>query len=522
MLLRDLASVDDPALPTYAVSPGGARRRGARTLGALLLAAVMLSAPVDAAADAAPDLDLDPPPPETQPRHLRIALFESAIALVIPSVYYWSTREAAEIDYDLQWDWDSWKAKLSFDAVRFDTNSWTLNAVRHPLMSVIQYEIGRTNGLGMFGSMLLATAHGVVWEFLVEYREYPSLNDLVVNAVTGLQIAEPLWQLGQLWRGGDLSPGDRVKTALVSPFDAMHDLVGRRHRRWFRPRAWRSIDLFAGGLRRQLGDDRTHDEAVLAGDVDLVNDARYLAPGPQRGPIRPGTWSRIRGAIRIGDVGGGTELLAVQLRSRTTLAGRHGHDERGYGLAAALGTGFTYRRDRLADTFDHVAIAHLVGPQLQLSRRTPGLAVRWDAAGYGDFAMIDAHVFGGAPPFTPPPPYVSLLQAPGYYTALGVTGSTRVRLDTGAWSLEGELDAHKAWQIDGLDRVQQDELPTGALYTAYGVSDLRLYWRAQLGFRRGALGLAVAADGAHRRGAWAGLRRDSSEVAIGLLGQLAL
>ena len=463
------------------------------------------------------DQDQDDPP------RIGVALTESITFQAIIAALYWHQTYEENVDADLHWDIPSWADKLSFDAVRFDTNPFYMNAVRHPLMSIVHYQIGRTNGLGMLGSTLLSSAQAVLWEYLIEFREYPSINDLIVSSFSGLEIGEPLWQIGQLWRGGVLTVGDRVKTTLFSPFDGAHDAVRTRQTKWWRPRAWRTIAFDAGGLRRRLDDAEARTEFVIGGDIDVVNDPRYVSPGPQHHRIRPGTWSRIRGRLSLGDAGSSTEIVGVQVASRTSIVGDYQHDADGDGRFFGLGAGFTYHRDRLADAWDHVAIFHLLGPQLQLARRTPGLALRWDVAMYGDFALIDAHVFSPTPPFPRPPPYVSTIQANGYYDGAGVSVASRLRFETTSWSLDAEVDGHRIWQLDFGDRVQDVEArSTTGLANAHGVSDVRLYWRAQLGYRVGRFGIAGTVEGSHLRSSWEDLEQQSSLSAVGLLARVDL
>jgi len=459
----------------------------------------------------------DDDPDDGAPRWT-IAMIELAIALGVPAAaYYW---RGDTTDYDLYWDLPSWEQKLELDAVRFDSNTWKYNAVLHPLMSVVNYEIGRTNRFGMPVSVGLTVAVTVIWEFLIEYREYPSLNDLIINSTTGLQIGEPLWQIGQLWRGGVVSVGDRVRSGLFSPIDAVHD-GARGYGPWWRSRAWRSIVFEAGGLHRELERDVSRTEAVFVGDIDLVSDRHYVTPGPRTGAIAAGSWSRIRGRLAFGDPGSGNELVGSQLSSRTVIAGSYRQYASGTGSLIALGTAFTYRRERLEERWDHLAIAHVLGPQLQLSHRSPGLGVRWDLAGYGDFAMIDAHVFGGSPPFPDPPPYISSLQAEGYYYGLGGSATTRLRLDTPRWSLDAEVEAHRIWQINERDRVEVDTSGRQPV-TAHGVEDWRLYGRVELGIRLGTWVLAATAEGADRRGSWRGSTRTTSELAVGGIARVDL
>ena len=460
---------------------------------------------------------------EEEPPRLGIALLESALVLGVIGGFYWTGPDARadSADADLSWNVNGWTRKLSLDVVRFDTNTFKVNAVRHSVMGVVTYHTGRTNGLGIVGSTVLALVDSVVWEFFVEYREYPSLNDLIINTTSGIQIGEPLYQIGQLWRGGVLTAGDRIKTTLFSPLDGAHDVLRRRHPLWARPQAWRSIVLGAGGTRHWSDGPRERTEALLTADIDVVRDRNYVRSGPRAGAIKPGTWSRIRGQVRIGDRGDGTEHLASQLRSRTALVGRYAQDDAGNGVFAGLGTAFTYHREYLARGWDHVAIAHLVGPQLQLSRRTPGFAVRWDLAGYGDFALIDAHVFHGERPFAPAPPHVTKLQTGGYYDGVGVSGSSRLRVDAPWWTADLELDVHRIWKIDGRER---ESYHATALISpgAKDVSDTRLYWRAHLGVRSGSLGLTAVAEGGMAYGTHGDDHRHTTSTMVGLIAQLTL
>src|SRR5580765_3382644 len=88
------------------------------------------------------------------PPRIGIALAESAALVAATAGWYEHTLDDQRKDFDLEWDRDSWRRKLTFDAVRFDTNEFSTNAVHHPLMSTVQYHIARTNRFGLFGSEL--------------------------------------------------------------------------------------------------------------------------------------------------------------------------------------------------------------------------------------------------------------------------------------------------------------------------------------------------------------------------------
>ena len=306
---------------------------------------------------------------------------------------------------------------------------------------------------------------------------------------------------------------------MFSPFDAGHDLYRAPPRR--RRAAWRELELGAGVTTRVETGARA--ELAVAADLEVVSHAPFAAGTRGDGPTSPGAWSRIHGRMRFGDHGDGARTTGAFLHSRTSLAGRAIQGDAGAGAFLGLGTAFSYRRERLATEWDRLAIAHLAGPQLQLSKRTARGTLLWDAALYGDFAMTQALVFGPASPFPLPPPRITALQTSGYYHALGGSAMTRLRAAAGAWRVDLELEAHRLWQIDLADRNDAaDASGLGEPLTANGTRDGRVFGRAQLTYQPDRWGISATADGAYRHGAWGGRARTLSDLTLGLAMSLAL
>ena len=472
------------------------------------------------AAPADPAEPLDPPDIDEGDHHIAVAATWAGLELGLAALYYWSTQGQQEVD----WTRPSWTDKLTLHAVRFDTNPFVVNALRHPLTGIGDYQIARSNGFGALSSTVFAYLTGAVWEFGVEYFEDPAINDLIMNGAGGLAIGEPLYQIGQLWRGGEPSSTDRLRTAACSPFAATQDLW-RSHRGWRPRRAWGDFVFFAGAVSHRIDDGRFRSELALGLDIDVVRHSGFVVPGAHEAPIAPGAWSRIVLGLGIADLGAGSQPVSTTLRSQTALAGIYRQDDAGNGRLAALGTAFTYRRDRLARAWDHVAIAHLFGPQLQLSRRTGATELRWDLAAYADFGLIDAYVFGPVSPLPRPPPYLSTLQADGYYDGAGTSVQSRVRTSAGAWHAELEVTGHQLWSLDFADREQQTSpvsrsVSSGVVIpaTPHGTSDLRIYGHAELGVRGGPWGITATADAAYRRGTWRDFARATTDWMVGALG----
>jgi len=451
--------------------------------------------------------------------HYGAIALESAIVFAIPTAYYWNTAEHQAVDWTLDWDWESWKAKLfSTEKLKFDTNPFHVNALRHPLVGVLNYQLARSNGVGAINSMWFAYVTGVAWEFLIEFREAPSINDMLANGAGGISIGEPLYQLGQLWRSDKPSFGDRLHTALFSPWDMVHDTYRRYHKR-ARPRPWRSLELGVGStVRWHDGDPEA--ELALVADFDIINHAAFTKPGAHAGPIATGAWSRIQAGLQVGDYGNGSQLTRTFLHTRTSYVGSYQQSANGTGELAAIGTAFTYRFDRFRDNRDRLAILHLAGPQLQLTVRRPDAALWIDVAGYGDVAFVNALVFGTENPFPRPPPYFTSLQADLYYYAVGFSASARLRGAAGPWRLDLELGAHQFWQIESHTIHNTELEPPAEPFTATGLSDTRLFSRIKLGYRPGRWGVAVTSDGAYRRGDWESQDRTLDDVSVGVLLEL--
>lgn len=442
---------------------------------------------------------------------------ESLGVFVVPTIYYWSTTEHQAVDWTLDWDWASWKAKLlSTDKLLFDTNPFHVNALRHPLIGVLDYQIARTNGLDALGSMAFAYATGVLWEYLVEYREDPSLNDMIANGAGGIAIGEPLYQIGQLWRGGKPTLLDRVHTALFSPWDTVHDLY-RAPRVARAVRAWRAIIVGAGPAVRWT-DAGVVRELVVDADLDVVAHQAFVVPGARSGPIAAGAWSRLAlgASVRSGDA---DALSRTFLHTRTTIVGSYQQASNGTGRLAAIGTGFTYRYDRDGNDRDRLGIFHLAGAQLQLAIRRRDRALWIDLASYGDFALVDPLAFSSPGDLPRPPPYFTSMQADGYYYAAGFSVLGRVRAATGPWHLDVELATHQFWQIDGHtlhNAALADGRPRSAL-SVTGLDDLRVFGRAKLGYRPSRWGIAVTSDAAYRQGHWREHSHSTRDTAVGLI-----
>ena len=451
-------------------------------------------------------------PDESQPDaswQVPIALLEHAMILVPPTIYYWNTVADQKEDWELRWDGPSWHEKLfSTDALVLDTNRFMPNGVRHPLVGALTYQVGRANGLSPLASLAIDFASAVFWEYIVEYRENPSINDIFCNTAGGFLIGEQMFQIGLL--GDGESPWRNALSWLVSPFDRAQQRAGLSWRK-HEPALPNELSWSLAPSIARLDPSTRRPELAFGLDLALVRDRAVDQPGEQVTTTGFAGWNRELLDLRFGSASDASGTTGARFRSETTYLARYSRsfDDDGVGSAnlVALAGGFELSERRLRDEWDRLAIFELAGPRLDLTARTPSLAVDWQIAGYADVAMVQAHVFGNMPP---PGTGKSVLLLRGYYYATGTSLATRLRVRSGR--LDSSLDAvaHQFWSFDDHSH--------GGDMDPKGVSDQRVDAIARIGVRPTSSDVLVSLFGESivRRGSWASLDRTTAELSAGL------
>jgi len=452
---------------------------------------------------------------DEQPIHYKyrvpVTVLETLAWLVPPTVYYYNTTDLQREDFELQWDTESWKKKLvTFDGVVFDTGNWASNAFRHPVFGAISYQIARANGFSPFAATLIDFASSAIWEYVVEYRELVSLNDMMVNTISGFMIGEPLFQIGRIGDHHEASWARKSVAALSSPLHRIHSMAGYPGWR-LETRPWTDFELAVGGaIANHEGTVKAEGEVGV--ELELIRGARYGLPGTGSQWTRLAAFNRVAGGIRFTT----DEVSRAQFETSTTFFGSYTRDidDDGYGHDSFIGagTGFDYETRKLAMEWDRLAVFHLLGPRLQLGVWRGTTHLTWEAGASIDAGMVQAHVFGPVLPF-PPLPQTSVLQTRGYYFGGGASATTRLRLDTPRFSGELEGRAYQLWSIDGRDRME-----TGAgADDPRDVSDRRMSAAATVGVRPGigAARVEISLEGAIRKGMWQDSERTSTELTSG-------
>ncbi|HEY6722635.1 MAG TPA: DUF3943 domain-containing protein, partial [Polyangiaceae bacterium] len=125
------------------------------------------------------------------PHHLR-SLLEMMAGLGVGAVAYWLMQNRNVAD----WDNPTPEERFNGRAWRFDNNSLAVNFIAHPFAGGIAHSMARANHHGVLTSFAYSTLTSFLWEFVLEFKEKVSVNDLIVTSPTGVPIGEFFYKLG--------------------------------------------------------------------------------------------------------------------------------------------------------------------------------------------------------------------------------------------------------------------------------------------------------------------------------------
>jgi hypothetical protein len=397
------------------------------------------------------------------------------------------------VDWDLGYDWQSFRSKLLFEAVSLDTNRFATNWVTHPFAGYWYYSAMRQNRIGIPQSTAVAFGAAVVWEYLGEFKEQVSINDLIATPLGGVALGESTLQLGVLFQrsrptlatrsfGTLLAPlktlHDAFDGAAVAPPDAYDDLG-------FPADVWHRIRVGAGGGVTSQRD------GVEQADVRLYASTRIVTL-PHYGRAGDVTQWFDSGEVSDFDLGatvakGG--LADMTLSTRFMPAGYFSQDVRGTRGALhgnAVVAGFLgafeygvhdYDRDRRTSA-DQIALVGL-GTRVEHTAYLGPLTFRASLDGLVDFGGVGAYAL---------PEYIaragdaglgSVVAQQRYYHGYGATLQPKLSLEGARFDAGAEARFDLFTSMGGLDRKPQDARDVAEV----DISDRRVGARAWLGYK---------------------------------------
>ncbi len=474
---------------------------------------------------------------EVMPKKVRRAIVQLGILAAYSTYRYWADyrRWIEDWQYELTCA-DQFRRFLTTEAIRFDSNNYVTNWT-HVLGGAVYYQFARANYLTWTESVLAAFASSLLYEYVSEWREVISVNDMFLTTFGGYSFGEAWFQLGDHFHH-QKSPVLRA-LAFLNPINELNQWLDRKKpaSKVYPAPGWRGFDLSAGWRQASETGRASFGAAYLGFDSGIVRTREYGRPGEVRKVLRDTSLSELSLDVVLRGRPAGFEYLRrgpveeVDLFARVVgLAWyRQRLDElgRGHALSIGLGSALTYLRKRPAvydgttvqvhidplpetptDFRDKYTITHLAGPVLDwtlFGRRTK---VRVVADAYLDFALMNSIAFNAYSAGHTIEGLKTTMSYFGYHYAMGGSASARVDLDWGNLWLRG-LASAGAWDSwEGLDRFE-DEL-TNDVRSA----DTRTRFLVKAGWRLPSLPVRafVAWEGIRRGGRIGDFRASSRET----------
>lgn len=435
--------------------------------------------------------------------------------LAFTQTLYWIQYANFVEDWQYKLSWADQRERLfTFEAWRFDTNLFRVNWT-HQLAGSLYYNFARANRLTWLESTLVTLCGALWWEFVTEWREVISINDLIFTTIGGYAGGESFYQLGRFLQD---TPGETAGTlSLLNPVLQLNRWMDGAPLGAGSKSAWHRFDV-SFGLR--VGSGPTIEPLCQTAGIrtQIINVPGYGRPGRGGGFL----FDTLSSEIDFSAATKGPESQDLSLFFRTVGLGRYGRDlgEDGRGSAwfVGLGTAFTLFQKRPVafydggliqvrtgadlkleeprDFRDKLAVVHLAGPVLDWTWFGPRGRLRLVADGYADFGMINAfalnefsrrHDLRGAK---------TTLLYYGYYYGLGLTAGLEVMADYRGLRARGLARYQVYDSVERLDRFQEE------ISADWDVHDgrLRLLGSAAIRLPSSPLEIQAVIEGLSRRG----------------------
>ena len=276
--------------------------------------------------------------------YLRMSIEELAILGAGLIQYFDTTGNSA--DWDLDYSWDSFSKKLTGEAVSFDTNRYDTNWVTHPVAGWLYYVTARSNRLSIPESFLVTLSASTLWEYLGEFREKVSINDMLVTPVTGLIVGEATTQLGSWFNHGKPTVGNQIFAWLFGAPNKLHDLLDEATpSRVPEQRGWHEFQLGVGvAATEQSAAPTSYFDASVALESRIVRAPHYGQAGDASRWLVDGNLS----TLAFGATTSRGELVDAHFLADVDFAGYYqqsvhaGASDRLYGHGTYLGTSLAF------------------------------------------------------------------------------------------------------------------------------------------------------------------------------------
>lgn len=387
---------------------------------------------------------------EPEPNYLRPAL-EIGAGLAAASVWY-----AIDDRNVLDWDRPSIEQRFNGEAWRFDSNGFALNYVWHPLAGAGMYVLARGNGLGVAPSFGYSLAGSTLWEYVIEFNEKVSINDMLVTPLSGLVVGEFFHKLALHLSGP--APRTAGDAALAWTFG----LSVHGHRRLDGIEVSQAPALFRD-LRLGYGFGLTTGRGSAGGAHWVGFEGRFVS---LPGYLEPRTASRWFGSADFAsfdiEVGVGRDGAGADVFGETLLAGHHvqrlsptSEGRSGLAVTSALSAAYAYRDTPLFGFDDRLGLLHVPGLALELHAFRGELAAFVGLRAAPSFGSMSSLGYRPWRRRETEGRSKTVLERESYFYGWGYHGALEARLGAGVFELQGALAYDRLDSIEGLDRAQE-------------------------------------------------------------------
>jgi hypothetical protein len=439
---------------------------------ALLAAPDALAQEDDDAEETEEELHPDPAFRYTTPAPSNIvrALAEQLGILLVGFGHYWTEKDANAADWDLGYNWQDFRSKLLFEAFSFDNNRFDTNWLTHPVAGYFYYSAARGNRLGILPSFALAFASSTVWEYVGEFRERVSANDMITTPFSAVSLGESTTQLGAFFHRSRPTTAAKIFGWVFAPFKSAHDAIdgveperpGAYDDLGFPADVWHQFRVRSGGGVTAQQDGVTQGDVRLALDSRIVTLPDYGGAGRHSASFDAGEVSSLwlQGAV------GGGDVVDLQFGGSVIAAGFYHRDvvETASGLVghgSIVGLNFTteYMRHRYdrdgRRPVDRIALVAAGASVEQMAYAGP-VAVRASVDLLASFAGVSAYAWKDYEHSSENVDRIaSVIRLQRYYHGYG--GTVRPALAIEGRRFDAGADLRVDWfrAITGLDREQE-------------------------------------------------------------------
>jgi hypothetical protein len=397
-----------------------------------------------------------------RPRYF-VAVLEELSVLAAGTAYYWIRPSLNRTD----WDFPSATTRLQYLEAKFDNNKFKTNHVLHPVAGATYYAFARENDLSPWASAAYAVGASSVFEFLLEWLEKVSYNDLVFTPAAGVPAGEFFFELSQYLNStkGAHTPADYVAEYSLGLPGKIHGDPEGLHSRQPMPsdeRGFSSAFFHEFHLGFGLGVTRVDRESVVyerfAAEGRLIAMPGILRPGHFATGFSEANFNeaRIRYSFGMRD-------LEADAAFQTTIAGYYAQDFefdrrglRGQAAMLGVGMGYNYHDAQAAGGIDQWSFTHLVGPNTLAWLAFGGVLLRLGADVHYDFGAAYALAYPKYKSVYPPDETKSVLKEQGYQFVHGASARAELSIAYARAELGARRGFGHYWSIQGADRFQSD------------------------------------------------------------------